>query len=199
MAAAGDVSLTTIAATLTQLHLAKDRIYRDAWRRRGELIGIFANIARKYDRLEIASSETDADSVESRADTAADLAIYSAKYLTWLIEHDPALAADFEADSVRWSAAEGHAALREVLADLERAEQKREVAPPVTLEDAFVALAQPFRQLDDGLVSGSLVDPSVKADLVWCLTDGATRYLWRLAQDEPDTWTGFAEGVSALA
>ena len=39
MATDNVVSLATIVATLTHLHLVKDRIYQDAWRRRGELIG----------------------------------------------------------------------------------------------------------------------------------------------------------------
>jgi hypothetical protein len=198
MSTESDVSLATIAAMLTRLHRVKDRIYRDAWRRRGELIGIFANIARKYDRLEVAASEADAESVESRADTAADLAVYAAKYLTWLIEHDPSLAADFDADPTAWSAARGHDALCAVLKDLDSAEQKRRVPPPADLDAALVAVSEPFRQLEESLVAGAALDPTVKAELVWRLSDGATRYLWRLARDQPDAWARFANEVSAL-
>ncbi len=37
---------------VTRLHRVKDAAYRDAWKRRGEVISILANIARKVDRLE---------------------------------------------------------------------------------------------------------------------------------------------------
>jgi hypothetical protein len=193
------VSLTEIVATLTDLHAAKDRIYLDAWQRRGELIGIFANIARKYDRLENAADETGPDNVESRADTAADLAIYAAKYLSWLIEHDSSLAAAFDADPNEWTAARGHHAVEAILADLERAEQRGALQPPATLDAAFVAVAEPFRELDEHLVAGTPLEPARKAELVWQLTDGAIRYLWRLAHDQPAAWGGFAAKVGDLA
>jgi len=193
------VSLAKIVATLTDLHAAKDPIYLDAWRRRGELIGIFANIARKFDRLENAADATDPDKVESRADTAADLAIYAAKYLSWLIEHDSSLAADFDADANEWTAAHGHHAVEAILADLERAEQKRALQPPATLNAAFVAVREPFRLLDEHLVAGTRLEPTRKAELVWRLTDSATRYLWRIAHDQPAVWSRFAAEVAALA
>ena len=41
-----------LAAAVRRLHRAKDAAYRDAWKRRGEVISILANIARKADRLE---------------------------------------------------------------------------------------------------------------------------------------------------
>lgn len=61
------------------LHTEKHAAYGDSWKRRGEMLGIMANIARKVDRL--GGSET-AD--ETSADTAADLLVYLAKYRTWL-------------------------------------------------------------------------------------------------------------------
>lgn len=60
-------------------HNEKHEAYGDSWKRRGEMLGIMANIARKVDRL--GGSET-AD--ETLADTAMDLMIYLAKYRTWL-------------------------------------------------------------------------------------------------------------------
>ena len=33
-----------------QLHRRKDAAYRDAWKKRGEVLSILANIARKVDR-----------------------------------------------------------------------------------------------------------------------------------------------------
>lgn len=37
---------------LRRLHRDKDATYRDAWKKRGEVISILANVARKVDRLE---------------------------------------------------------------------------------------------------------------------------------------------------
>lgn len=64
---------------VVELHDEKDRAYGDSWMRRGEMLGIMANIARKIDRLEGAAT---AD--ETSADTAIDLLVYLAKYRAWL-------------------------------------------------------------------------------------------------------------------
>ena len=62
-----------------ETHNEKHEAYGDSWKRRGEMLGIMTNIARKIDRL--GGSET---SDETSADTAMDLMIYLAKYKTWL-------------------------------------------------------------------------------------------------------------------
>lgn len=64
------------------LHREKEAAYGGSWKRRGEMLGIMANIARKVDRL--GGGET-AD--ETSADTAIDLMVYLAKYYTWLQDH----------------------------------------------------------------------------------------------------------------
>jgi thymidylate synthase len=64
------------------LHNSKHRAYGDSWKKRGETIGIMANIARKVDRL--GRPETDD---ETALDTALDLMIYLAKYLVWVREN----------------------------------------------------------------------------------------------------------------
>jgi thymidylate synthase len=68
------------------LHREKHEAYGDSWKRRGEMLGIMANIARKVDRL--GGAET-AD--ESSVDTAMDLMVYLAKYRTWLEEQTTGL------------------------------------------------------------------------------------------------------------
>jgi hypothetical protein len=62
-------------------HEEKHAAYGDSWKRRGEMLGIMANIARKVDRL--GGSET---SDETSADTAMDLMVYLAKYAAWLFD-----------------------------------------------------------------------------------------------------------------
>lgn len=73
-----------ICSQLLRLQQAKSRTYGDSWKKHGELASIFANISRKYDRLKnlIESGQTVA--AETLLDTAADLAVYSALYISWL-------------------------------------------------------------------------------------------------------------------
>lgn len=192
-------SFAAVVAALERLHEAKDRIYQDAWRRRGELVGIFANIARKYDRLEIAAGEPDADAVEARADTAADLCIYAVKYLTWLVEQQPAVAAVFaEGDRSLWSAEHGHAAVARVLERIVAEERERALGPPADLADALAVARDPFMRLERILVDGQPASVGEKAELVWRLADGGARYLWRLAADEPAAWAAFTAEVERL-
>lgn len=61
------------------LHDEKHAAYGDSWKRRGEMLGILANIARKVDRLGKAETGD-----ETSADTATDLMVYLAKYAAWL-------------------------------------------------------------------------------------------------------------------
>lgn len=67
---------------VTQLHTEKSLAYGDSWKKRGEMLGIMANIARKVDRLQGGETKD-----ETSADTAIDLLVYLAKYHTWLYEN----------------------------------------------------------------------------------------------------------------
>jgi hypothetical protein len=187
-------SMREIASTLTRLHEGKDRSYKDAWRQRGELIGIFCNVARKYDRLEVARNQDDADKVEPRADTAADLSIYSVKYVTWLIEHDPSAADPItSADSELWSAIRGHASV--VLALEQLAVEQR--VPPSDLTTAFDAIAEPFTKLERVLVDQLKTTATAKTALAWQLAGAALGYLWRLAIDDRAAWDQFVAYVAS--
>jgi hypothetical protein len=187
---------TKVAAELIQLHAIKDPKYKDAWRKRGELVGIFCNIARKYDRLVVAQGEADPDTTEARADTAADLCIYAVKYVTWLIEHDPdAAEAIAGADPVHWSGIHGHTAVTDALEQLAEAHRLE----PTSLAEAFEAVSAPFAALERILVDQEDRSAGEKAALAWSLADGALAYLWRLAVEEPQTWEGFAAYVANAA
>lgn len=75
-----------------RLHQAKDAAYRDAWKKRGEVMSIMANIARKVDRLENVASSAPPTADESPLDTSVDLFVYSLKYQTYLADHDQSVA-----------------------------------------------------------------------------------------------------------
>ena len=74
--------------SVRRLHAEKDTAYGSAWKRRGELISVLANIARKVDRLEQAAAGAPATRDESVLDTAVDLLVYSLKYQTYLADQD---------------------------------------------------------------------------------------------------------------
>lgn len=67
---------------VNMLHEGKHAAYGDSWKRRGENIGILANIARKIDRLESGGETPD----ETRIDTAIDLLVYLCKYRWWMVD-----------------------------------------------------------------------------------------------------------------
>jgi hypothetical protein len=71
-----------------QLHTEKHNAYGNSWKKRGEMLGILANIARKMDRLETGQDTTD----ETKLDTAVDTFVYLGKYRVWLSDfHDDPL------------------------------------------------------------------------------------------------------------
>jgi hypothetical protein len=75
-----------------QLHREKDAAYRDAWKKRGEVLSILANIARKVDRLEYVLDGAQTTRDESLLDTAVDLFVYTLKYQTYLADLDSEVA-----------------------------------------------------------------------------------------------------------
>jgi thymidylate synthase len=74
------VAPTPFLTEVMALHVDKERAYGGSWKRRGEMLGIMANIARKVDRL----GQNGAG--DTATDTAIDLMVYLAKYRTWLSE-----------------------------------------------------------------------------------------------------------------
>ena len=69
-----------LADAITSLHDTKHAAYGDSWKRRGETLGILANIARKVDRL------GKSDDTETALDTAVDLLVYLVKYEGWIYD-----------------------------------------------------------------------------------------------------------------
>jgi thymidylate synthase len=72
---------------ISMLHRKKSAVYGDSWKKHGEIISIFANISRKFDRLEVVLNGKKATNDETVYDTIADLAVYSIKYITFLSEN----------------------------------------------------------------------------------------------------------------
>jgi hypothetical protein len=87
-------TLDTVALTgaIAALHREKDKAYGNAWKKRGEVLGILANIARKVDRLELNQGGTQSSRDDSLHDTAVDLLVYCLKYQTYLADIDETIA-----------------------------------------------------------------------------------------------------------
>lgn len=128
------------------LHNEKDAAYGDSWCRRGEMLGIMANIARKIDRLGGLSTRD-----ETSLDTATDLFVYLGKYRAW-IDDEGADVANAVLRTVAEKAAQHgpveytqeylEGALREQFEDLEKAVMEnnstiREVLIASMLENAW--------------------------------------------------------------
>lgn len=180
--------LADVCSLMERLHRHKDLSYGDAWRKRGEILSIFCNIARKQDRLEVAEAESAPSAAEPLADTVADLCVYAGKYLTWLAECEPeAFAHASCVDSAApFAANRGPGALAAVLRQL--LAREGEIAP--SSEDARERSNAAFRALEAGLVaqaegSGELMPAEEKVVHAWELAGGNVWRLARLAEADP--------------
>ncbi|WP_294353671.1 thymidylate synthase [uncultured Sphingomonas sp.] len=83
---AAEISDEDVRGAIKRLHAEKNRAYAGAWKRRGELVSIQPNIARKVDRLETLVATRTLMAGETALDTAIDLLIYAEKYRLFLAE-----------------------------------------------------------------------------------------------------------------
>jgi hypothetical protein len=198
--------LKEVADLLTQLHRHKDAAYGDAWRRRGEVIAIFANLARKYDRLERALDEEEPAATEPLADTVADLCVYAGKYLTWLAETRPVAFAAVPPylDPIHATAEQGAAGLEAILGALPAWEEQSGTRPPDDVDSAWIRIATAFGELEAGLMAqaGAEGDPTLpwarKVELAWALTDASWHLLARLATEDPRLLQPLRDQVAAM-
>jgi len=197
--------LRDITELLERLHRHKDAAYGDAWRKRGEVIAIFANMARKYDRLLVAFDEQRPAATEPLGDTVADLCVYAGKYLTWIAEEHPADldAADLPLPSAAIIAARiGPDALRAVLVAVPAAVGQL----PTQSDLAWAGVRETFDELEAALMAqatpGSpadqLLDFTAKARLAWALTSESAILLACLERDDPATLDSLRDEVAAM-
>jgi hypothetical protein len=185
---------------LVTLHAHKTVGYGNAWRKRGELLSIFTNLARKYDRLVVALDEGIRSGDERLPDTAGDLCVYAAKYLTWLAEQHPDAfdEASGDADSAKCADDGTTAPVARILRQLD-------VAATGDVATCWSQVRAAFRPLDVGLVAQAestdthaVLDWDDKVGLAWGLAAAAASLLVALATDEPDTWFAWRNEIEAL-
>ncbi|HKS69163.1 MAG TPA: hypothetical protein VJQ45_01995 [Ktedonobacterales bacterium] len=129
------------------MHAEKDAAYRDSWKRRGELISVMANIARKVDRLEYAARGASASQDETVLDTAVDLLVYSLKYQTYLADHHHEIAAFLFAGNDIAAYSDGPAGFELLLDSLDLRSLVSGEKPP-TFAEASRAAVQSFAELE---------------------------------------------------
>lgn len=151
-----------LADAISSLHDVKHAAYGDSWKRRGESLGILANIARKTDRL----GKT--DDVETALDTAVDLLVYLVKYEAWLRDVEDG---GERSDGTEW--------VNRAIRDRIRAG----VGGSTTGEDFAADLA---RRIDDSVLSGGWTTSDTaerKGDKVRAISSLALRYLLELWEE----------------
>src|SRR5690606_34211610 len=79
------VEWVDLRESVIALHRSKDAAYGNSWKKRGELISIAANLARKIDRIDQVVGGAAAGR-ETLLDTAVDLLVYAVKYETFLAD-----------------------------------------------------------------------------------------------------------------
>ncbi len=183
-----------ILLLMERLHRHKDAAYGDAWRKRGEVIAIFANMARKYDRLLIAFTEERPAATEALGDTVADLCIYTGKYLTWIAEQHPDqfTAAKLGIDPATVSPAYGPEPLATLLGAVA---EDTSTDPPPDVGGAWREVQTSFEALDralsaqstPGAPAAALLDFQAKTRLAWRLCGQLAWLLTLLERNTPTT------------
>lgn len=125
----GVVPETVLIDEVIALHNEKDAAYGDSWCRRGEMLGILANIARKVDRLGGLETKD-----ETSLDTATDLFVYLGKYRAWIDGGD-----------------------RDMANGILRTVAEKVPAPEYQKEHIEGAIREQFERLEDAVVHKNLI------------------------------------------
>ena len=182
---------------VARLHRAKDAAYRDAWKRRGEVISILANIARKVDRLGYGLDGAHATAGESWPDTVADLLVYCLKYQAYLADLDPETAARlFGGSGVRPPYSDGPAGF-EVL--LSRADLGPVTVASQPVTEAAERVVSRFGELEACFheVTSTRLAPVRLARLL-ALTDAAVALVGALRREHAQAYAGFIGSCLAM-
>ena len=175
---------------VARLHRAKDAVYRDAWKRRGEVISILANIARKVDRLEYGLDGAPATAGESWLDTAVDLLVYCLKYQAYLADlHSGTAARLFGGSDVP--------AGFEVL--LSRADLRPLTVASQPVTEAAERVVSQFGELEACFHELTSTRPvPVRLDRLIALTDAAVALAGTFRREYAQTYAGFISSCLAM-
>ena len=178
---------------LARLHQAKDAAYRDAWKRRGEVISILANIARKVDGLDGGPVTPD----EPRFDTAADLLVYCLKYQAYLADlHSGTAARLFGGSGFRPPYSDVPAGF-EVL--LSRADLRPLTVASQPVTEAAERVVSQFGELEACFHELTSTRPvPVRLDRLIALTDAAVALAGTFRREYAQTYAGLISSCLAM-
>lgn len=174
---------------MRRLHRAKDAAYRNSWKKRGEVMSIIANIARKVDRLENIASGAPATSDESILDTAVDLLVYTLKYQTYLADQDTSVATTlFQQSGAVAPYSDGPNGFEVLLArqDMTTIEQKRRPR----IEQAAQGVLNIFDELEV-CFRGILASAERRATIAAMLGGSAVTLIGSVIRDSPERYRDF--------
>lgn len=171
-----DVRAASLREAIRRLHREKDAAYRDAWKKRGEVISILSNVARKVDRLEYVLDGAPTGQDEAALDTAVDLLVYCIKYQAYLADLDVAVADPlFRGSGLGPPFSQGHAGFEYLLSRIDLS------ALDVDDQTVVYAIAQVlkrFEELHDCFIGlNAARPPAVRLLHLQSLTDAAADLL----------------------
>jgi hypothetical protein len=180
-----------------RLHRAKDAAYRDAWKRRGEVISILANIARKVDRLEYGLDAAPATPDESWADTAVDLLVYCLKYQSYLADQDAGTAARlFGGSGVPPPYSDGPAGFEALLS---RMDPTAVMAPGQPTGEATRLVVARFAELETCFDQAASTQPvSARLARLRALTDAAVSLAGALRREHAQAYARLTSACLAM-
>ena len=174
---------------LKSVHRVKTGAYGNAWKKRGEVLSILCNVARKVDRLEIIATGGKPSADETLIDTCVDLLIYCLKYQTFLIDVDPSSAS---ASMGRLSPSPLSDSLEGFTWVLERIDLSPLDKLEGATQTAFVAVPDAFVRLEQCFVGiNATTSASDRLQLVRDLTRTAVDALSAAVKDNPSAFANF--------
>ena len=182
------------AEAVRRLHRAKDAAYRDAWKRRGEVLSILANIARKVDRLEYSLNGAPAIAGETEVDTAADLLVFCLKYQVYLLGLDVKAAGCPSGTGLPCS--DGTAGLEVLLSHADLTPLATGGGPAAAAARQVVARFTELEACFTGLSATQQV--SVRLACVQALTSAAIALVGALRHEHPQAYAAFISSCLAV-
>lgn len=181
---------TDFRDAVCRLHREKDAVYRDAWKKRGEVVSIVANIARKVDRLEYVLGGAQPTRDESLLDTTVDLFVYIVKYQTYLADLDSTAAEKlFHQSGISEPYSDGPAGFEYLLL---RVDLSALDAEHVTVTEAASRVITCFNELEACFTGISTSHPvTTRQQAAEALADATVRLIGTLAREAPTLYGAF--------
>lgn len=141
------------------LHRQKTAAYGPAWKKRGEVMGVLCNVARKVDRIEFLLAGGTATPDEALVDTCVDLLVYAMKYKTLLADLDAEVAAElFHAAGVTAPYSDGVGGFEALMSRIDLA--KLDDAGGGVVLDTLRAIVAAYASVENAIVNGAAPQPA---------------------------------------